>query len=433
VKAMWAGSLAMALAVTTCSVHAQDTGWRPQGPSAPAASAAPLVTLGKPVPLRPSNPNPNMGVLATSYNSGGATILQTQATDPLAPPAVPPPGLAPPVPVPVQPPASIGGPPVIGPDPLWGGGCVDQPANLGGAPAGNGFWDKCVDTVGGHGNFWGTHNKFESDHGFDGMVSPVSNPFFFEDPRSLTEARPLFMFQAIPHKNTLLHGGDIEYVGIQGRVAFTERWSFVVSELGGIFIQPNTTTNGFADASSFAQVTLGPKFTFIRDENSGTVAAMGLNFQFPTGSQQTFQDTGTLSLEPYFSLGQSFGRTSYGNANFLMTSGFDFATDNQRSDFFFASLHLDYGFVQRIYPLVELNWFSYLSGGNAHDFGFEGRDLFNFGSRHVASKNDFTMALGMRYKFNNNVQAGGIVEFPLSGSSNQLMDYRLGFDVIFRY
>src|SRR5205085_9985727 len=83
VKAIWAGSLALAWMVATGGLHAQDTGWRPQGPGAPA-SAAPLVTLGKPVPLRPTN----SGVVTTSFNSGSAAIVQTQATDPLAPPAV---------------------------------------------------------------------------------------------------------------------------------------------------------------------------------------------------------------------------------------------------------------------------------------------------------------------------------------------------------
>src|SRR5262249_39952135 len=154
---------------------------------------------------------------------------------------------------------------------------------------------------------------------------------------SLTEVRPLFIYQAIPHKNVLLHGGNIEFFGAQGRLAFTERWSLVVSEFGGIFIQPDNKVFGFDDTSSFAQVNIGPKFTFIRDDRTGTVAAMGLNFLIPAGSHSAFQDTGTLSLEPYFSIGQSFGTTSYGIANFMLTSGFAVSVDDKRSDFFFTS------------------------------------------------------------------------------------------------
>src|SRR5689334_22588699 len=37
-----------------------------------------------------------------------------------------------------------------------------------------------------------------SDHCFDSFISPLSNPFFFEDPRSLTEARGIFIDNSVP-------------------------------------------------------------------------------------------------------------------------------------------------------------------------------------------------------------------------------------------
>src|SRR5262249_20160296 len=39
---------------------------------------------------------------------------------------------------------------------------------------------------------------FGSDCDFDDFVSPISNPFLAEDPRSLTELRPIFLWQTIP-------------------------------------------------------------------------------------------------------------------------------------------------------------------------------------------------------------------------------------------
>src|SRR5205085_9724483 len=42
------------------------------------------------------------------------------------------------------------------------------------------------------------HHTFESDHCLDTFSSPVTNPFLFEDPRSLTELRPIFIWQKIP-------------------------------------------------------------------------------------------------------------------------------------------------------------------------------------------------------------------------------------------
>ena len=43
-----------------------------------------------------------------------------------------------------------------------------------------------------------------------------------------------------------------------------------------------------------------------------------------------------------------------------------------------------------------------------------------------------TLALGARYKFSENIQVGGAFEFPAWGK-HYLLDYRLTFDVIFRY
>src|SRR5262249_43771404 len=50
---------------------------------------------------------------------------------------------------------------------------------------------------------------FESDHDFDNFISPLTNPFLAEDPRKLTELRPIFMFQTIPHSNIFFNGGNI--------------------------------------------------------------------------------------------------------------------------------------------------------------------------------------------------------------------------------
>ena len=46
---------------------------------------------------------------------------------------------------------------------------------------------------------FGTRNGdwFKSDHCLDSFISPVSNPFLFEDPRSLTEVRPIFIYQGV--------------------------------------------------------------------------------------------------------------------------------------------------------------------------------------------------------------------------------------------
>ena len=138
-----------------------------------------------------------------------------------------------------------------------------------------------------------TRHPFQSDHCEDGFISPVSSPFLSEDPRALTELRPLFIFQTMPSKSAG-HGGDIEFLGLQGRVALTDRIDIVMSKLGWIWDEPHNAT--IPSASGFSEVDFGPKYTFYRSEE--TLAAAGLTFQIPAGSKKAFQDTGTLSMVP---------------------------------------------------------------------------------------------------------------------------------------
>src|SRR5262249_17784552 len=184
----------------------------------------------------------------------------------------------------------------------------------------------------------------------------------------------------------------------------------------------------------FSEIHIGPKYTFLRSECTGTVGAVGLAFEIPSGPSKVFQDTGSLSLRPYVSLAQTFGRSSYGSFDAMGTIGYDFGVDNKRSDMFFTSLHLDYNVANanKIYPFLELNWTHYSANGKARPFDFEGRDLFNFGSNHVAGHDPITLAPGVRYKFTEWAQVGTAFEFPVT-ERKDLMDFRWTFDLIFRY
>src|SRR5206468_3812680 len=129
------------------------------------------------------------------------------------------------------------------------------------------------------------------------------------------------------------------------------------NKIGFIWSEPHNSGGPFQNHFGVSELHLGPKVTFIRNDNSNTVVAGGLIFEVPIGPAKVFQDTGSLSLDPYFSIGQNFGRSDYGSFNFLNTTGYSLAVDNQRSDFFFSSFHLDfdYGNHKVFYPLIELN------------------------------------------------------------------------------
>jgi hypothetical protein len=405
-------------------------------PATTSAEEAPLVSLGRPQAFVQS-----MAIQSTGAAASDQQIARTsfQSPEPLTPivsttaQSAPPPG---PV-LPAQ--ASVPVSPVAPATPAeqYNCGVVTQQSP--------GFWQSIwegpkrifnyIPGLGGE-EFEGpgARHWFQSDHCFDNFISPVTNPFLFEDPRSLTEIRPIFIYNATPTRNPIFHGGDIEFFGTQARVAFTDRWSLVVNKFGEIWSEPHNGTPDFQPHAGFSEVWLGPKFTFLRNENTCTLGAVGLTFEIPGGEQKVMQDTGSLSLDPYLSMGQSFGKTQYGSFNALGTIGYRFSVDRKRSEDFFTSLHLDFDIanLHRFYPLVELNWFHYTRNGETENINFEGRDLFNFGSQHVAGHDEVSLALGGRVKATEWWWFGFAFEFPLT-TRRDLMDYRVTVDMIFRY
>ncbi len=418
------------LACLTPGVRAGDAWWRAPvsstGDSSAIDSQMPKVTLGAPVPLEKDTPlqrdpeaiaDPAVTHAAYEPPLPASPIIQTQAS------GLPAPTLSPLPPLP--------------------GGA--EPYNCGVANQGPdmnpGFWSKCKEFCGGFpwfgkGGLDSTtmNHLFVSDHEFDGFISPVSNPFFFEDPRSLTELRPIFLYQQAGGKNPIFRGGDIEYLGLQGRLAISECWSFVVTKFGITWIEPHNSTAVFQPHDGFSEVILGPKWTFLRNEGTKTLGAAGLNFDIPIGDSKVLQDTGSLSLIPYLSMAQAFGSSTYGSFDAMGTLGYSLGLDNKRSDDLFLSLHLDYnvGNLNRIYPLIEMNFFYYTSNGKANNLNFEGRDLFNFGSTSISGRSELSLALGARYKINENIQFGLVGEVPLT-TNRDLMAYRVTLDMIFRY
>jgi hypothetical protein len=383
------------------------------------ASDAP-VTLGNPQPLAAADSTPAFRPLGTVPPS----VVRAQAPPP--------------------PPAFPGGGPPVAPGPgganLYNQGVVNNDADLGGFWSRCGdWWKRCWNDISGNasGAFQSSPNRqmFQSDHCFDVFSSPVTNPYYFLDPRALTEVRPVFIWQHTPSNNPIWNGGNNFDYALVGSVAITENISLVINRLGFTTIAPHGGSPTVSSNTGFSEFMLGPKITFLRSESSGTVAAAGLTFTIPDGSSAVLQDTGHLMLTPYFSIAQNFGRSQYGSFNFMNTTGYNFRTDNTRSEALFSSFHLDYEIAKRVWPFIEINWWHYTRNGGARPFDFENGDLGNFGSEAVSGHDELTVAFGTRVKLNSYIYWGIAAEFNvLNNSSGQHLDaFRLTTDLIFRY
>jgi len=273
---------------------------------------------------------------------------------------------------------------------------------------------------------------FCSDEDFEAFVSPVTNPFLFEDPRSQSELRPLGIYQRVPTSQPNFQGGSLWYVGVRGSLAITNRLSLTVNKIG----LSGVSASGDSDLGShvgLSELWLGPKVTIIRDVDFGTLLAAGLQFQVPIGSSSVYQNTGKLSLVPYVSVGQTFLKTSLGGFATLANAGYSYSTNGQRSDYFYASGHVSFDLMnrQKFFPLAEVNWFQYTTNGTSNFLAGEGRDLVNFGSLAKGSSL-LTGAVGARYRYTKRLEFGGAFELPIAGNRD-FFRYRLLFDVVYRF
>jgi hypothetical protein len=415
--------LSLALLVWSTTARAQerpsDLGFsigRPEPVAKSPASSDTVVSVGA---FRPVTLNRPEG------------IVRGQAPD-----AVPPIVTPPPPPPPPPPGAGLN---LKSTEEAYNCGVVNNDSDLGS------FWTRTGDRIsrgwteitGNIGDmFQGGQNRcaFQSDHAFDCFASPVTNPFYFEDPRALTEIKPIFIWQRTRSDVPFFAGGSNYFAGLQARVALTENFSLVLNRIGWMWIRPDAPSGEFQDGDGLSTINVGPKFTFYRSTETGTIAATGLNFEIPVGPSRVFQNTGNLSLSPYLSAGQEFLKSEAGAFHALGTAGYSLSIDSKRTDFLYTSLHLDYGIAAwRLYPLVELNWFHYTMNGSVRPLSFEGSNLFNFGSTGVAGHDDLTLAVGARFKLTENVQFGAAIEKSIIGGNRHMDDWRLTFDVIFRY
>lgn len=281
---------------------------------------------------------------------------------------------------------------------------------------------------------WGACQGFQltdllrrSDHCFDDFISPMTNPVWFEDPRTLTEARGIFLNHDMTDATG---GGDVQVYALQLRLALTERLSLIAVKDGYVVSSNPLIDDGWADVAA------GLKYNLIRDTERGRLLSAGLVYSMPVGSPRTLQGTARGlqdNADGEFAFYLTGGRRIGEHAHWLSAAGMKIPVDQQeQSTFAYWSNHLDLQLTKTFYALTELNWYSYLDDGNGPLNGVEGMDLFNFGSTGMDGQNLVTNAVGFKYKPCGNTEIGIAYEYPLT-ERRDIIDDRLTVDWIIRY
>lgn len=249
----------------------------------------------------------------------------------------------------------------------------------------------------------------------------MTNPVFFEDPRTLTEARFIFLNHELP---AALGGNSVQVYAVQVRAALTKRLSLIATKDGFIYTQSPVLDSGFADIAA------GLKYNLYRDVARGRLLSVGATFEMPTGSNRSLQGNGNGEFNFFTSAGTRVGSRSH----WLIGSGLREPADaNLENRVFYLSNHFDRQLGDRpLYAFTELNWYNYGSSAAAFPLPIEGGDIFNLGSPGITGNDLVTHAIGMKAKPRRSVEAGVAWEYPMTARQG-LLDNRLTADLIVRF
>jgi len=260
-----------------------------------------------------------------------------------------------------------------------------------------------------------------SESRYDDFISPMTNPVFFEDPRTLSEVRAIFIQHQMP---SAYNGANVQVYALQMRAAFNDRWSIVAAKDGYIVAESDAILDdGWADVSA------GLKYNLFSDPEAGRLLSTGFGLEMPTGSTRALQGNGGGEFNIYLT-----GATRLGcNWHWISATGFRLPVDStEETQRWFWSNHLDYQMNNCWYVFGEVNWYHWMKSGGGGIDGVEGIDLFNLGSTGVAGDNVAVGAIGLKYKPSNRTEIGLAWEMPLT-DLRYLLGNRITADWIIRY
>ncbi len=258
------------------------------------------------------------------------------------------------------------------------------------------------------------------------------NFVFFEDPRTLTEVRPIYVYHQTPDRvGTLgLPGGDVHLWAVQIRLALTERLSLIATKDGYIVADMNGGPLDDLLNDGWAAVSAGLKYNLCRDACRGRLASVGFTYEMPVGSRRSLQDIGDGQFHFFGSAAQ---RLYGGNAHYMTSFGARIPVDdNVQTTSLHWSNHFDVRLTERVYFVSEAAWWHWTSSADTGlPLGVAGQDLFNLSATNVAGNDLITKNFGLKYKPSRNIEMGIAYEFPITGR-HDVIDNRLQLDLILR-
>ena len=263
-----------------------------------------------------------------------------------------------------------------------------------------------------------------SDHCFDDFISPLSNPFYFEDPRSLTEVRGIFLNNSLPRQ---YHAAATRRCIPRSSAVGSPTGS--ASSLPTWDISRSTRPRTAAAPVGFASAPIGVKYNFVRNVETQFLLTGGITYFIP-GNMANFHQPADGDAHIFL----TGGKQIFDRGHWISGTGFRIPLDsNWGTQFWYWSNQWDYEIVDRWFPLVGVNWWHFMrSSGVGGGSPVTGLDLINIPNGNVAGTNVASGVVGVRWKATDQFVVGTGYEFPLTTRKDILQD-RFYVDVIFRY
>jgi hypothetical protein len=270
-----------------------------------------------------------------------------------------------------------------------------------------------------------------------GLISPVANPIYFEDPRITSEVRPIFMQHWLPERFDIQGGsvaldGEVRVYALQLRYALTEKLGFIATKDGYIEFKPKGALAN-NHAYGFADIAAGLKYALVDDAERQLLITPGFTITLPTGDDEVFQGDGDGEWNLFVSAAKGF--TDFhvlGNFGFRIPNNFDDQTAQAH-----YNLQLDYRICDYFIPFVTMSGYTILSEGNDRLLGAvplntEMYDLINFGSTDAGGRTQIVLGGGFRSHLTKDIDVGVAYEAGVT-SLQGIFGSRLTMDMIFRF
>lgn len=271
----------------------------------------------------------------------------------------------------------------------------------------------------------GTLLSFNSDTAFPRFIGPSTNPILAKDPRSLSEARILGVYNWAPTDHPW-DGNLAQSYLLQIRVALDKRWSVFMDKSGYSSIERGA--DGSVDG--WNNLAFGGKYVLVRDVENQFLVSAGLQYEAATGESNAYQRPSDGNLTVFASAGQEFWCFWHALGNV----GARIPMSGKTSGLFYGQIHIDRELMGWLYPLIEFNYYHITSEGSETptvNLG-QGDGLFDWSMPGTVGSDLITIALGVKAKWNRNVEVGVTYERPLS-ETPRVQEHRVVAEVLLRY